>query len=286
MFCYSIKTLDKNNNFSTGPLQRKLDDMKITELRCHPSDTEVLSQGSKFKDRTFISTKSERTAICNLLTGVSDMNQFLTGGEISSENGLLIKDLILHINENWPLRIPDAYQNFIADCSKGSPAAGLLQVTSSLPLKLLMRFVKCNLNIQDASEITNSQILHQSFPTLFPQLMEICRLEKADYLPDCVNSIIKKLIVIRQNTFDLAPKRYKEQYFEYTKAKDDPTQFYPVHKLFRYPKRHSVSGKIDEHCEKNFPATKDFSGGIFVIGMFFIIYFPLLFRSLIFAFMK
>ena len=193
------------------------------------------------------------------------MQTFIDSEVIKTENGKLIKNLVEHINHKWPLKIPEAYISLIGDISKGSPVAGLLQVTSALPLKLLSQFISRKLNISDASQTENTNILHSSLPTIFPILVQICTLEKSDYLPETLTIIMKKLIYIRQNTFDKAPVRFTTDYPEYTKPKDDQTQFFPVHEIFRHLKNYKVFGQ-DDHCTKTFPTHKDFADGIFVIG--------------------
>ena len=99
----------------------------------------------------------------------------------------------------------------------------------------------------------------KALPAFCPILVSICDLEKSSYLPQCVSEIVLKLIKIRRDTFKKAPQRYSEDYYPYEKTgifTEDPTQYYPLHPIMRYPKRYAVSGKVDDdHCDKNFPSS-------------------------------
>lgn len=98
--------------------------LNVSELGCHPDDSTVLPQGSTHQQRVFIPKKSERDIICNLLTGITSMTTFLNDENLSSENALLIKNLVAYIEDKWPLTIPNQYVKFIGECCKGSPVAG------------------------------------------------------------------------------------------------------------------------------------------------------------------
>ena len=114
------------------------------------------------------------------------------------------------------------------------------------------------LNLRSVFEYEKMKILQKALPAFCPILVSICDLEKSSYLPQCVSEIVLKLIKIRRDTFKKAPQRYSEDYYPYEKTgifTEDPTQYYPLHPIMRYPKRYAVSGKVDDdHCDKNFPS--------------------------------
>ena len=217
-----------------GPLQKKLAGLNISELGAHPDDDLILKQGSKFSDRILLPVKKERDIVCNLVTGNIDMDNFINTSEIQSENGKLIQNLIKFIQSKWPLRIPEIFIRFIADIAKSSSVAGLLQVTSNKPLTILKKFCLEEINVRSPSQHENLSILNAQLPTFWPQLIEICELNKSEFLPESVKLIVLRILKIRRNTFKNSPQRYNEDYFPYQKEgifKEDQTQFYPNHPL-------------------------------------------------------
>ena len=124
--------------------------------------------------------------------------------------------------------------------------------------------------MRSPSQHENLSILNAQLPTFWPQLIEICELNKSEFLPESVKLIVLRILKIRRNTFKNSPQRYNEDYFPYQKEgifKEDPTQFYPNHPLNQYPKLYNVSGSDDkDHCHKNFSSHSDFIDGIFSIG--------------------
>ena len=254
----------------TGPLQRKLHGLNVSELSSHPDDRNILQQGSKFADRVFLSNKKERDLVFKLITGETDMATFILSEEIISENGKLVTKLVKIIHENSPLSIPEPYVKLLADISKAFPVAGLIQVNSSEPLNLLRLFAKQKIDIRSASEYEKAKCLERSIPSFWHILMSICELENTSFLPIPVANIVLALLKVRKQTFSKAPQRFTEDYVRYEKTgifSEDPTQCYPMHEIIRYPKQYKVSGKVDdEHCDKTFPSHTDFLDGIFSIG--------------------
>ena len=253
-----------------GPLQKKFTGLNIKELSSHPDDSTVLEQGSKFSERTLLASKKERDLICNLLTGNEEMESFVNSGCIKSENGKMVQDLVRFIQAKWPLKIPEQFITFLADISKSSSIAGLLQVRSSKPLTFLKQFCLEQLDIRSPAESRKLDIINSEIPTFWPQLVSICELNKSKYPPNSVSKIVLRMIKIRRDTFKNTPQRYQEDYFSYEKEgiyKEDQTQFYPNHPLDQYPKLYTVSGNDDkDHCHKNFSTHTEFIDGIFSMG--------------------
>ena len=69
----------------------------VTELGCHPADNDVLEPASTFAERTFISDPAERKLILALLSGSTDMTEFVNSKVLKSDNGKLIVNLVKHI---------------------------------------------------------------------------------------------------------------------------------------------------------------------------------------------
>jgi len=247
-----------------------LEDAGIKELGRHPNDKEALKQGSKFSNRLFLPIKKERNEVLRLISGEINMSEFVSSKEITSDNGLLLKDLISHVIEVSPLHLPSQYKEFICDISKSSAVAGLLQVTSAKPLNILKKYCSETFNLRHSDHLNKLRLMEQELPSFWPKLLAIANFEETNYLPKSVSQIVLKLVQVRENTFKSCPQRFQEEYYDYIETgefAEHPSQYYPVHKLIKYPKTYTVSGVTDEdHCEKNFTQHGDFCSGIFNIG--------------------
>ena len=236
-----------------GPLKRKV--QHLEELDRHPDDHEVLEQGSHFSKRVFLSAHKERQLACGLVTGTISVKEFLQSEDIKSENGELVRDLVKKIEEENPLQIPEEYITFLSNISKPSSVPGLLQTTGPVPLSHLKHFCEKKLDLGSVSNKDKSRLLEKELPAFFPNLMKIKAKAGTQYLPDCVNTIVLKLLKIRDETFRNAPKRSDSDYFPWNGSNghaDHPTMCYPTLPLFRYPKKYRVSGVAGRNL---FPTT-------------------------------
>ena len=251
-----------------APLQRKLKPLNIKELSSHPEDSSILPQGSKHEERVFLSIKQERDSICQLLTEKQTVEEFLSSSNLKSEHGKLIKQVIDRLSKKSSETLPEPYILFLADVSKNTPVAGLIQVTSKKSLLLLRQFCVRQLDVRNGNHSQELYILNSELPSLWPQLINICEHEESNFLPHDVSKIVLGLLTVRKNTFRNAPQRFSEDYIKYeNEFNEDPTQYYPMHKLLTFPKLYNVTRKNDEDfCEKKFPSHHDFADGIFSIG--------------------
>ena len=251
---------------SDGPTKRKVEHLK--ELGTAEGDTGCLPQGSFHKDRVFTSVSAERQAICQVITGTLSVGDFLTDPGIETENGRLVVGLINRIAATWGDEIPKEYKKFMANICKQSSVAGLLQVTSNLPLTYLESFCHESLDIRSVEEMDKLGFVQKQIPAFWPILTDILNLEGTKYLPVDVRAIVLKLVAMRRNTFINAATRNNEDYTDWLSPEaEDPTQFYPEFPIFRYPKRYTVSGQKDvDVCNKAFDEKRDFSYGVFSIG--------------------
>jgi hypothetical protein len=249
-----------------GPTKRKVEHLK--ELDKAEEDESDLCQGSFFHDRVFLSDNKERKLVCSLLTDTINQEEFLESDDISSENGEMISTLVARLSLSWPEDTPKAYRRFLANISKYSSVAGFLQVQSAEPLNILAEFCHKTLNIRRVSNIEKQKIVTEELPALWPNLLEILNLEKTDFLPDDVSSIVFKLIQIRNDTFLKAAVRSPDDYVDWESPnKEHPTQYYPNWPIFRYPKKYVVRNITDcDFCTKNFNDHMDFSYGVFSVG--------------------
>ena len=108
------------------PLKKRVAHLK--ELLPEEEDDKILGQSTKFKDRVFISTKSERDNVCQLLSGNVTMQDFSETAEMRSENGQLIIEVVRHILENFPEEMPRSYRKFLQNVSSPASVRGLLKV--------------------------------------------------------------------------------------------------------------------------------------------------------------
>ena len=125
---------------SLGPLKRRVDHLQ--ELCKEESDDRVLQQSTQSKKRVFLTSKKERAAVCQILTGDISMQDFCEVSEITSDNGRLIMDMVRHILQTFPDEMPSSYKHFIANVCKPTSVRGLLQVLTSEPLEFLEQFCK------------------------------------------------------------------------------------------------------------------------------------------------
>ena len=251
---------------SDGPTKRKVEHLQ--ELDRADGDTTVLRQGSYFNDRVFLSENKERQLVCKLLTNTISQDEFLVSNDIVTENGLMIRRLVERISVSWPDDIPPDYKTFLGNISKYSSVAGFLQVLSPQPLQLLEDFCDQTLNLRLAEHRNEQKMVTEELPALWPNILRILFLERADYLPDDISDIIKKLIIIRRNTFLTAAARSPDDYLEWEDTeKEHSTQFYPNWPIWRYPKKYEVRNITDcDFCEKGFNKHNDFSFGVFSVG--------------------
>ena len=251
---------------SDGPTKRKVDHLK--ELGTADNDTDCLPQGSHYKDISFLHIYQERQSICHLLTGAQSLDDFLTEEDLETENGRLIVELICRIAVTWADEIPKEYTRFIGNICKQTSVAGLLQVTSDLPLTYLESFCQESLDIRSVNEVDKLDFLQHQLPAFWPMLTNILDLEGRKYLPPDVCRIVVKIIQIRRNTFRNAAARNDNDYTDWQSPEEEhPTQFYPEFPIFRYPKVYTVNGQKDsDFCNKAFDEKRDFSYGVFSIG--------------------
>ena len=249
-----------------GPTKRKVE--HLHELDTPEHDESPLCQGSLFEDRVFLSEKSERTLVCQLLTDSLSAQDFTDLDTITSQNGKLVVDLVEWISASWPDEIPQPYKRFLGNICKLSSVAGFLQVLSSEPLDYLQQFCLQSLDVRSAGHSDKQKQLAQEMPALWPNLVDILNLEGTNYLPEAVSDIILKLVEIRKKTFQNAAVRNTEDYIYWENPEDEhPTQFYPNWKIWRFPKKYVVRNVSDcEFCEKNFNKHTDFSYGVFSVG--------------------
>ena len=251
---------------SDGPTKRKVEHLK--ELGTAEEDPGCLPQGSFYKDRVFLSEYQERQSICQVLTGSVSVDDFLTEPGIVTENGRMVLALFTQNAATWGNEIPKEYKKLIENICKQSSVAGLLQVTSNLPLTYLDSFCRGELDVRSVEESDKLIFLQKQLPAFWPLLTDILDLEGTKYLPASIAAIVLKLILIRKNTFINATARNNDDYIDWpSPQEEDPTQFYPEFPLFRFPKRYTVSGQKDvDYCNKAFDTKRDFSYGVFSIG--------------------
>ena len=96
------------------------------------------------------------------------MNDFVEISEMSSDNGLLIIDLVRHILEIFPDEMPQFYKKFIANISKLTSVRGLLQVLTPEPLQYLEDFCRQTLNLHLHISQQQLKSVTSNLPALWP----------------------------------------------------------------------------------------------------------------------
>ena len=247
----------------TGPAMRRV--KHIEELDIHKEDTQVLKQSTKLKDRVFLTEISERSQVSELVTGKISSEEFLTGN-MTTENGVMVMDLVNYLADEWPEEIPKPYLKLLSNISKATSVRGLLQVSNNEPLEYLKDYCNETVNIRDVEHLQKLKIVMSELPAFWPILDSICLLENRTFLPELVSRIVLRILTVRQTMFDRAVHRDETDYIDWN-GREHATMCYPNLKLFRYPKKVKVNSKIDKDlCEKNFHSNSDFTAGIFSVG--------------------
>ena len=184
------------------------------------------------------------------------MNDFSEISEITSENGLLIIELVRHILEKFPEEMPTCYKHFIANVSKPTSVRGLLQVLSPEPLEYLEQYCKEELNIRTHPAQQQLKCIVSSLPAIWPDLDAMCSLENSEYLPKEAANIMLKILqmrylniifissqvaLFRTDMFVNATKRSNSDFVQWPNPiEEHPTQCYPNLPLWRYPNKYKV----------------------------------------------
>ena len=249
-----------------GPLKRRVS--HIEELDVAPNDDTILPQSTAYHNRIFLSIKKERKVVCELLSGDMSMDEFTASDKISSANGLLVINVVMHISMKFPLKIPEPYVAFLSNISKNSSARSLLQVNDLKNLEVLAEYCKEELDLRIFVNKDKLNSLVKTLPALWPIIDSICELEETKFLPRVVSKVILSLLKIRVTTFENATKRSNSDYFLWPdQSVEHPSQCYPTLPLWRYPSRYRVSDQDDaDLCDKAFTYHGDFAAGVYSVG--------------------
>lgn len=245
-----------------GPAKKTVEHLSEMD---QPGGEDLLSQGSTFEDRTFLQMYQERELVFHLARGTLEIEDFMEG-DMRSENGQLVKQLVARIYDNFS-DLPPPYQRFLLNISKETPVAGLLQVTQPEPLKILKRFANQSLDLLSARNIESLNLVKIELPPFWDMLKNIIELEKNAFLPPDVACIVLRLLDIRKRTFREAVKRSQSDYTEWDELRDHPLMYYPDYPLRQYPQRYNIKSRSDpDRCVKEMRESRRFVEGIMTAG--------------------
>ena len=249
-----------------GPLKSRCKHLK--ELDIAKDDHKVLTQSTHHKDRVFMNVKKERAAVIKLLTNDSSLEDFETAGEMTTDNGILVLNLIRYLRAKYEEKIPSPYAEFLGNISKNCSARSLVQTCDVSSLDYLGDYCREELDLQILQHEEKIKLVIKSFPAIWPTLDAICSLEKCKYPPRQVSRILLTILKITRNTFEEATKRSNSDYYLWTDSiQEHPTQCYPTLPLWRHPSRYQVSAQIDaDLCDKSFNYHNDFVAGFYSVG--------------------
>ena len=242
----------------------------LNELDRHEDDKGYLEQGCQHKNRVFFGVPIERKAIGNLLKNVTTYQDFLHEN-ISSQTGVMVRDLLMRVYPAFNNELPTAYRRFLLGLTKNMGVNGLLQCKSDTALEILDQFCTQRRDLRNVSEIAQVTRLKKEIPVFWTILSDILKIETSHHwLPHDVSQIVRAVIVIRRNMFVGAELRFEHNYKKWPKRKGEhPTQFYPNWPICRYPKKYKVNKSVEEDlCQKSFPKGKDFTCGFLSVGCF------------------
>ena len=209
----------------------------LTELE-KPSSNDPLPQGGFFEDRTFLPSFQERDMVCNLITEALDIEDFCDA-DFSTEGGVQVQELVRRLRTSG-LGLSPAYKRFLANVSKETSVAGLLQVTCKEPLSVLRRFCQRDLDLTKINNSASLSLLREEIPPFLSMLEDIRKEEKSNFLPPDVSSIVLTILRIRERTFSYAERRATTDYTEWDEPADHPTSFYPDFPLRCYPQTYET----------------------------------------------
>ena len=197
-----------------GPTKKRVKGLK--ELEPHEDDTEVFSQSTTFQDRVLLPILKERSAVTDLVTGRTNYEEFVLNENITSENGLLVTDLVCFLMNKYADELPKQYATFLSNISKTTSVRGLLQVSCPEPLQFLEEFCQETLDLRDVANVEKIRLIMNELPAFWPILNNICLKEESRFLPRSISKIVVKLLEIRRKMFENACERNPDSYFKWT----------------------------------------------------------------------
>ena len=171
----------------------------LGELDHAEDDEEILSQGSHFRDRVFLSEIVERKLVCSLVTQVITVAEFLVSPDIQTANGVMLSQLVRHIDLRFSGELPKEYARLLPNISKPTSVAGLLQCTGPAALKHLGDFANQTLDLRHRSNSNMLNVVQKELPVFWHMLLDILNLEKTNFMNQLLANIVNKLLSIRYN---------------------------------------------------------------------------------------
>ena len=171
----------------------------LGELDHAEDDEEILSQGSHFRDRVFLSEIVERKFVCSLVTQVITVAEFLVSPDIQTANGVMLSQLVRHIDLRFSGELPKEYARLLTNISKPTSVAGLLQCTGPAALKHLGDFANQTLDLRHRSNSNMLNVVQKELPVFWHMLLDILNLEKTNFMNQLLANIVNKLLSIRYN---------------------------------------------------------------------------------------
>ena len=171
----------------------------LGELDHAEDDEEILSQGSHFRDRVFLSEIVERKLVCSLVTQVITVAEFLVSPDIQTANGVMLSQLVRHIDLRFSGELPKEYARLLPNISKPTSVAGLLQCTEPAALKHLGDFANQTLDLRHRSNSNMLNVVQKELPVFWHMLLDILNLEKTNFMNQLLANIVNKLLSIRYN---------------------------------------------------------------------------------------
>ena len=169
----------------------------LVELDYAEDDEEILSQGSHFRDRVFLSEIVERRLVCSLVTQGITVAEFLLSPEVQSTNGVMLSQLVRHIDLRFNGELPKEYARLLTNISKPTSVAGLLQCTGPAALKHLGEFANQTLDLRHRNNRDKLDVLQKELPVFWHMLLDILNLEKINFMNQLLANIVNKLLNIR-----------------------------------------------------------------------------------------
>jgi hypothetical protein len=169
----------------------------LGELDHAEDDEEILCQGSYFRDRVFLSEIVERKLVCDLVTQGITVAEFLVSPEIQSENGVMLSQLVRHIDLRFNGQLPKEYARLLTNISKPTSVAGLLQCTGPEALKHLGDYSNQTLDLRHRNNRDKLDVVQKELPVFWQMLLGVLNIEKTNFMNPLLTNIVNKLLSIR-----------------------------------------------------------------------------------------
>ena len=124
---------------------------------------------------------------------------FLLSPEVQTANGVMLSQLVRHLDLRFNGELPKEYVRLLTNISKPTSVAGLLQFAGPAALKHLGDLANQTLDLRHRSNSNMLNVVQKELPVFWHMLLDILNLEKTNFMNQLLANIVNKLLSIRYN---------------------------------------------------------------------------------------